>query len=97
MKCADPTCAWRVKYTLRTDNDIWGFYLSPDSDVRHSDTCMLVEITAVSLSPGRGPTGVYFNFRFLVCLQLTKKVFKTQADKPKKRENLRMKRQNSKS
>ena len=30
-------------------------------------------------------------------LQLTKKVFKTQADKPKKRENLQMKRRNSKS
>ena len=48
-------------------------------------------------SPGRGPTGVYFTFRFSACLQLTKKVFKTQADKPKKRENLQMKRRNSKS
>ena len=47
--------------------------------------------------PGARAHGSLRQFSISACVQLTKKDFKTQADKPKKRENLQMKRRNFKS
>ena len=91
---AASAASWRASVT-RTQS--WTRSKSGCEAINHGPRRRPSSTWVASASPGRGHTGVYFNFRFSVCLQLTKKVFKTQAEKPKKRENLQMKRRNSKS
>jgi hypothetical protein len=50
LKCSDPSCTWRVRYSLRREQDICSWHINPQDIVAvHDMTCTMPLVEAALL------------------------------------------------